>query len=110
MWTIEFRETARDTLVKTTDHEDLPIRGRVWIEPETGRLVMSQIVAENRELRSQIDVSLQSEPLLVPIEMQDSYIVKSSGTRIEGVATYGRFRRFQVNVHERFTPPDTPRR
>jgi hypothetical protein len=40
--------------------------------------------------------------MLVPIEMREWYDGLRSGSRIEAVATYGRFRRFQVNVNEKF--------
>ena len=66
---------------------------------------MSELVAQNRELRATIDVSYQSEPLLgllVPIEMREWYDGRRNGSRIEAVATYGKFRQFQVNTNETF--------
>jgi hypothetical protein len=52
-----------------------------------------------------IDVSYQSEPLLgllVPIEMREWYDRRRNSSRIEAIATYGRFRQFQVTVDEKF--------
>ena len=62
-------------------------------------------LATNRKLRATIDVSYQSEPLLgllVPIEMREWYDNLRNGSRIEAVATYGKFRQFQVNTNETF--------
>jgi hypothetical protein len=68
---------------------------------------MSELIAENRAIRATIDVSYQSEPLvglLVPIEMRERYEGKQRGSLVEGRATYGRFRQFQVKVDEKIAP------
>jgi hypothetical protein len=104
IWTIEFDERRRDTLIKTDRLRDLPSRGRFWIDPYTGRVLMSELIAKNRDVSATVDVSYQSEPLvgfLVPVEMRESYSDRR-GARVEGTAEYGRFRQFQVNVDEQF--------
>ena len=95
VWVIEYDEKARGTMIKTDNHKDLPSRGRFWIEPTTGRVLMSELVAQSRGLKATIDVSYQSEPLLgmlVPVEMHELYESRRNNSRIEAVATYGRFR------------------
>ena len=75
IWTIEFDERRRDTLIKTDRLRDLPARGRFWIDPHTGRVLMSELIAKNRDVSGTVDVSYKSEPLvgfLVPVEMRDS--------------------------------------
>ena len=55
---------------------DLLSRGRLWIEPASGRVLMSEMITENDDVRGQINISYQSEPLLgllVPIEMRERY-------------------------------------
>jgi hypothetical protein len=105
VWVIAYEETEAGTMIKTDGQKDLPAKGRFWIEPATGRVLMSELVAQNRRLRATIDVSYQSEPLLgllVPIEMREWYDNLRTGSHIEAVATYGRFRQFQVSTDQTF--------
>ncbi len=48
LWAIEYRERRRNTIVRTPQGEDLPVRGRFWINPETGAVLISEIVAQVR--------------------------------------------------------------
>jgi hypothetical protein len=101
MWTIEFREATRPSLIKTTEGRDFPARGRLWIDPATGTVLMSELILKNSRIDAVIAVSYQSEPLLgflVPVEMRERY--RSRSERVEGVATYGRFRQFQVKTEQ----------
>ena len=105
VWTIEFAERQGGTMIRTTAMRDLPARGRFWIEPATGRVLMSELILENNQVRCVIDVNYQSQPilgLLVPIEMRERYDHLRDRSVIDGFATYGQFRQFQVNVSERF--------
>ena len=107
VWVVEYEEVARKTLIRTTAGRDIPVRGRFWIEPATGRVLMSELTADNSAVRATIAVSYQSEPLLgflVPIEMRERYEGRRDRTLIEGNATYGNFRQFQVRTEERLAP------
>jgi hypothetical protein len=95
MWAIQYEERETPTIIRSTTRRDVRSRGRFWIDPETGRVLMTELVAEDRNVRATIDVSYQSEPLvdmLVPIEMREHYEGRRDGSLIEGRATYGRFR------------------
>jgi len=113
VWVIEFKERARPTLIRTRDSiyhgalRDLPASGRFWIEPETGRVLMSEMILEPHGARGVITVNYQSEPLLgllVPTEMRERYDRLRDKSVIEGFASYGRFRQFQVLVDEKLGP------
>jgi hypothetical protein len=96
MWTIEFQERRKGTIIKTPNGRDLPAKGRFWINPDTGAVLMTELVIEGDAVKATVTVSYQSEPLmgfLVPVEMRESYVAK--GERIEGAAVYGKFRRVQ---------------
>ena len=107
VWVVEYEEVQHRTLIRTTEGRNIPARGRFWIEPATGRVLMSELTADSSAVRATIDVSYQSEPLLgflVPIEMRERYEGRRDGTLIEGNATYGNFRQFQVRTEEHIAP------
>jgi hypothetical protein len=97
VWAIEYREVERPTVIRFVDgRRSIPVHGRFWIEPTSGRVLMSELIAEDKIVHATIDVSYQSEPvldLLVPIEMREAYWRGDQPTRITGVATYDGFRR-----------------
>jgi len=107
VWTIEYRERLANTIIRTNGLRDMPSRGRFWIEPESGRILMSELILENRHIRGVITVNYQSEPvlgLLVPIEMRERYDKLRDNSIVDGYAVYGRFRQFQVKVDEKLGP------
>jgi hypothetical protein len=110
-WAIEFEETATPTVVRGDD-QDAKSHGRVWVDPGTSRVLMTELIVEAKTVRSTIRVSYQSEPIegvLVPVEMRETYVVKKRFYTLEGTATYGNFRQFGVTTVETIAPPPTPR-
>lgn len=108
-WEIEYREVLPETLIRTTASRDLPARGRFRIEPLSGRVWMSQLVAEDAAVRADITVAYQWDAalaVLVPVEMRESIWMPQGSVdlKIKGKATYSRFRRFQVSVEESLAP------
>lgn len=93
MWTIEYQERRRNTVIRTLEGRDLPAHGRFWINPQNGQVLMSEMIVDGGGVIATVTVSYQSEPLmgfLVPIEMRETYI--RYGERISGRAEYGKFR------------------
>ena len=106
-WVLDYKEVEAQTIIRTTNGRDLPARGRFWIEPDTGRVVASELIAEDTAIKGTVDVQYQAEPslgLLVPIEMRERYDIRRDSSRVDGTATYGRFRQFQVKVDEKLAP------
>jgi hypothetical protein len=92
-WIVAYQERRRNTIVRTPMGDDLPARGRFWINPDTGAVLVSELVIQGGDVTATITVSYQSEPLmgfLVPVEMRETYVALRE--RVEGRATYGRFR------------------
>ena len=107
IWVVEYKEVEKETLIRTTNGRDMPTRGRFWIEPSTGQVAGSEMIAEDPIIKGTIDVEYQIEPsvgLLVPVEMRERYEIRRDGARVDGTATYGRFRQFQVKVDEKLAP------
>lgn len=102
MWVVEFRETRRPTVIRTTRGRDFPARGRFWIDPATGAVLMSELEMRSAEMDATITVSYQSEPVLgffVPIAMQEQY--RGRTEHVDAVARYGRFRPIDTTRFDR---------
>jgi hypothetical protein len=107
IWVVRFTERQVPTIIHTQNNRNIFSRGRFWIEPSSGHVLMSELITEDKDVRGQINVSYQSEPLvgfLVPIEMRERYTSQGYRATITGQATYGKFRRFQVDVNETLGP------
>ncbi len=103
VWALEFREVERPTIIRDVRGRSVAAHGRVWIEPETGRVLMTELTTSDHGVGATIDVSFQSEPvlgMLVPIEMREHY--ERGRDVVDARASYGRFRQFQVNVDQTF--------
>ena len=95
VWVIAYDEVGPRTIIRSGERKDQPAHGRFWIEPATGRVLVSELIVHDRRVRATIDVSFQSEPLLemlVPVAMRERYEIAPSHSVVEGRATYGRFR------------------
>ena len=103
VWVIAYRETWPTSVIRRRRGGNLPARGRYWIEPATGRVLVTELVLEDDTVESLVTVRYERpEELdhLVPVEMRERYSNRGSGSRVEGTATYSDFRRFRVVVEE----------
>jgi hypothetical protein len=104
-WVVEFKEAHRPTFIKTESNRDFPASGRFWIEPIAGTVLVSQLAMENKSVNANIVVSYQSDALLgfrVPVAMDERY--RAPTESVDALATYGRFRQFQVTTSETLKP------
>jgi hypothetical protein len=94
-------ESGRPTLIHGADDKDIVADGVLWVEPDTGRVIQTQIHTDTGSLESEIVVTYRGDTrmgLLVPWRMRESY--KTDTERVEGTATYTNFRKFQVETGE----------
>jgi len=107
VWIVGYEETTRPAMMVTTLGDEYPVHGELWIEPTTGRLVKSKMIAENvvpavgtrsgTEVfrpRIIIDVTYQNEPTLnvwLPSEMKQLYV-----KAVEQVTCTARYSNFRV--------------
>ena len=104
IWVIEYREDGKGTMVKGLNNRDIPSHGRIWLDSSNGRVLQTELISEDTDLRADITVFYKKEQgldLLVPAEMREIYVIRRSDTRIDGRATYGKFRRFTVSTTEK---------
>ncbi|MES1254592.1 MAG: hypothetical protein ABUS56_03220 [Acidobacteriota bacterium] len=106
-WEIRYKETATGTLIRTTASRDLPAHGRFWIEPLTGRVLMTELLLDDPFVHAAVHVVYRIDQklgLLAPADMREAYVLHATNVRIEGAAKYARFRKFQVTVDEDLAP------
>jgi hypothetical protein len=101
VWVVSYQEVAAPTLITGLQGEDVFIHGRLWIDPEDGRVVRTEVQTggPDRALRSNVTVRYRPNTELgmwVPLDMKERYEV--GDTEIEAVAKYSNFQRFNVNV------------
>ena len=103
VWVVAYREEWPTTLIRGRGRSNLPAAGRFWIEPATGRVLATELIVEDSELRAVIAVRYAVDPALghlAPAEMRERYDNRRQRTRVDGTATYSGYRRFQVQVTE----------
>jgi hypothetical protein len=99
-WAVEYREVGRPSLIKTSRGRDLPLAGRLWIEPATGIVLKTYLVAADPEVRAQVTVTMREDEeieMWVPAVMEEYYKDARESRDILGRATYDLYRRFPVN-------------
>jgi hypothetical protein len=92
---VSFVETARPTILRAglQGERDVPVRGTAWIEPETGRVLQTELhVPSGRSTTSIVTTFALDQRLqiMVPAQMRTQ--------NPNGVATYSNFRRFSVRT------------
>ncbi len=115
LWVVAFEERGRPTLIRAPDGRDVVARGEAWIDPESGRIVRTELAPEGPPgLTTRITVVYAPDEhvgLWVPVEMRELYA--RGDERITGEAVYANYRRFQVEVrvkNTRLTAPGSPAR
>ena len=97
VWRVEFDERERPTIIRTPDGDDVVSRGTIWLDPDTGRVLQTELHNRPGALGATIRVRFAwNEPLgiMVPILMRERD-TERRGT-LEGEAPYSDFRRFDV--------------
>jgi hypothetical protein len=100
---IEFKETGRPTFISTTGGRDLPVNGRFWVDERDGTVLRTELLAVDTSVEAHIVVTYEADAstgLMVPVRMEERYRRSRDPMEVRGVATYSRFRRFQVSTSE----------
>ena len=109
---ISFTERRKPRLIYTRD--DAPASGRVWVEPESGAIVRTELrlSSEGTSVILLVDFSLEPKfGMWVPQRMTETYEVasrrshgasgdriRSSPVQVDATATYSDYRRFTVET------------
>lgn len=96
---ISYKETVRPTLIKTTRGKDLALTGRMWIEPTTGIVVKTEMIAADPVVRAQVTVTFRRDGELaiwVPEKMEEYYKASLALDDIFSTSTFSAPRLFQA--------------
>jgi hypothetical protein len=102
VWIIDYKEEARPSFIRGRSDLDLFAHGRLWIQAENGRLMKTEVLLDQPTLRARITTSFRFDSrfgIAVPYEMQEEYKF-DNGIKVTAVATYDRFRRFDVSTED----------
>ena len=116
-WEIRFEEVEYPTLTRGFQNIDLPSHGRFCLDPDTGRVIETQLELRHPAVgndRSATEASARVrfalEPglnLWVPVEMRESYSERGGGST-NSTARYRNYRQFSVTVSENPDAPEEP--
>jgi hypothetical protein len=105
VWVLRFQEVGSPTLIRTSEHKDLPVRGRAWIDPVTGRILRAECtLAPGYGVTATLDVTFEHDGRLgfsVPSKMTERYTNRNLVNVSSGEATYTNYRRFTVDTEEK---------
>ena len=104
---LTYRETASPAMIRGEAGLDLPAFGRFWIDTASGRVLKTELQVQQAAIRAIVTTTFAVDErtgIAVPQEMREQYTL-ANGNRIHMLATYGRFRRFDVTAEEDIHPP-----
>jgi hypothetical protein len=96
---IEYREVSHPTMALTSAGKDVPARGSIWVTPEDGAMIRSELRYDL--LPGSIRVSYRYEPRVgafVPAEMTELYGSGNSVERIRATAVYSDYLRGDAEI------------
>ncbi len=108
---VDYAEELRPTVISGGGGRDMPAFGRFWIEQSTGRVVKAEVRVEVSDVKANLTTTFRTDERLgidVPSEFREEYDLRDS--RVSGIASYSRFRKFEVKSSEELAQPsdDTP--
>jgi len=107
VWIVEYKEVSTPAMIRGEAGRDLLSHGRVWIDSITGSVMKTELQVEQPAIRAVVTTTFRVEErsgIAVPFEMREQYTF-ANGNRVNTVATYGRFRRFDVSSTEDIRTP-----
>ena len=105
---VTYKEVASPAMIRGEAGLDLPAYGRAWIDTVSGRVLKTQLQVQQAAISAVVTTTFEYDSrsgIAVPRQMREQYTL-ANGNRVHMVATYGRFRRFDVSADEDIhTPP-----
>jgi hypothetical protein len=100
---VEYREVRMPSYISSRDGKDMPSTGRFWFDEATGAIRRTELDVVDPSVEAHITVVYRLDDgltLWVPSRMEERYRDRRTTSEVRGIATYSRFRKFQVNTSE----------
>lgn len=111
---LAYRETQKPTLISTRNAGDIFIYGRIWIDQADGRVLRTELRFDRSMRSNGLRCAIRTDygrvegfDVLLPVRMWEWYEgvtvtgrIMADVTAAQGLATYSKFRRFQVSTSE----------
>jgi sulfatase modifying factor 1 len=107
IWIVDYKEESAPAMIRGEAGTNLFAHGRLWIDAVSGRVVKTELRVEQPSIRAVVTTTFRPDDrfeIAVPLEMRENYTF-GNGNHINTVATYGRFRRFDVSAEEEIHTP-----
>ena len=104
---VQFEEVGRPTILRTSAQRDQPARGRFWVDEATGVVLKTELQVGSTRSPAESTTTFEFNETLkihVPVEMSERH-GPLNNPAFTGLATYGRFRRFQVQTDVEIQKP-----
>lgn len=110
---LEYRERRRPTIVRTSEGQDIPVYGRVWLDVDTGQVLRTELRLDRSSGKSSIRVDyepLSGLDVLVPSQLWEVHDDRPRDGEqfqnvpryfMQGLATYSGHKRFTVKTEEK---------
>ena len=102
VWYVDYQEVTSPAMIHGEAGRDLFAHGRIWIEAQSGRVVKTELQVEQPTIRAKVTTTFRMDSrfdIAVPNEMREVYTL-ANGNAVRTIASYGRFRRFDVTADE----------
>jgi formylglycine-generating enzyme required for sulfatase activity len=102
VWVVEYKEEKAPAMIRGEAARDLFAHGRIWVEAVSGRVLKTELLVEQPAVRARVTTIFRMDErfgIAVPSEMREQYTL-GTGNHVTTVASYGRFRRFDVRSDE----------
>jgi hypothetical protein len=99
-WVLSFEQREPPFAVRRPDGRPQPASGRVWLEPESGRILQIEFSITDRTMRARVLTRFGKVSGIdgwVPVQMTETYQLGDI-ERISGEATYTNHRTFQTSA------------
>jgi hypothetical protein len=98
-WRLDYDERGHPTIVRTPNGRDRRSHGSIWVDPQTGAVLRTEIAFDDEIGRGSLTVGfgfVPGIPVRVPLTMSERY--RNGDATLTGEATYSNFRQFQTGA------------